>query len=50
MPTKSPKCVNCGDRDTDGVTDAYGRFWCEDCVIFILADLTPEQERGRRHV
>jgi hypothetical protein len=43
-PTERPqKCVNCGRRDknANGVIDMYGRFWCEDCLIFVLGDLKP---------
>lgn len=46
MPTKKgEKCVNCGERSENGVYDAIARFWCEDCVIFILADREPSKRR-----
>lgn len=36
-------CVNCGEKAETGVFDAYARFWCEDCVIWILAETTPKK-------
>lgn len=44
---KGTKCVNCGDKSEDGVVDMMGRFWCEDCVIFILADQEPRSGKRR---
>ena len=46
MAVRSPPCVECGEQDVDGVTDALGRFWCDDCTIGILTDRTqPLAER-----
>lgn len=38
---KPPQCIKCREHSADGVYDCYGRFWCEDCVIFILGDMDP---------
>jgi hypothetical protein len=46
----TPKCVECGKKDKDGqgVFDMYARFWCEQCLIFVLGELTPATERKQR--
>jgi len=43
------RCVNCGERSASGVVDAYGRFWCEDCVIWILAETEPRYRPKARY-
>lgn len=47
-PVKT-RCVECGKKAANGVFDMYARFWCEDCLIFVLGNLTPATEkRGKR--
>lgn len=42
------KCVECGKKAADGVVDMYARFWCEDCLIFLLGTQTPASVRKSR--
>lgn len=49
-PKAIRKCVECGEKRpfvNQGVFDMYGRFWCEDCLIFVLGSLTPATLRKR---
>lgn len=39
------KCVECGKKAAEGVLDCYARFWCEECLIFVLGNLTPATEK-----
>lgn len=43
---RTPVCVNCkeADLDAEGIFDMYGRFWCVDCLIFVLGELQPPDD------
>jgi hypothetical protein len=43
---KGPPCIECGERhsdDKDGIYDMWGRFWCEDCLIYVLGNLRQDR-------